>query len=81
MLGIGAKVRFLPGNLMYFSLPPEVVECGVKYTFTPKSTVSGSDGVGPSAVHRSPAAAANGQKSIVATGRHWRPTSLSRHSR
>ena len=48
---------------MYFTL--RCSELGVKYNFAPKSTVSGNDGRGPSAVHRSPSAAANVQKSIV----------------
>ena len=57
------KVRFLLGYLMYFTL--RCSGLGVKYNFTSKSTVNGSDGIGPSEVHRSPSAAANGQNSIV----------------
>ena len=54
---------FIPGKLMYFT--PEVLDFGVKYTFTLKSTVSGSDGGGPSAVHRSSAAAAMGRNPVA----------------
>ena len=39
---------------------------GAKYTFATKSTVRGSDGRDPSAIHRSTAAAANVQKSKIA---------------